>query len=381
MLLCLIGIIAPSIYGSVIMGEYDQAMFGEYGAQYMQEYPEVFAAAEQLRHSLLSADALRSFLFLGVAGVALAMAARRKLPRGAAVAVVGVCVLIDLYGVDKRYINHDSFVAKPRQTAAAPFTPSHADKCILADKDPNFRVLDAYNFMNATPSYFHKSIGGYHAAKLTRYQDLIDRHLLPMLQGDTLAAHEQVLNMLNTKYIIVNAQSDPVLNTNALGNAWFVSELHYVDSADQEMAALDTLNPATEAVADSKFRSALGDEKLTAPAPTDFVKLTTYEPNKLTYKTHSAAGGLAVFSEIYFPWGWKATLDGGDNELPIGRVNYVLRAVKLPQGDHTLTLTFDPASVHTTNAIATAAVLLVYLLLAVAAILALRKVKKQNAVD
>jgi hypothetical protein len=380
LLLCIIGIVAPGIYGSVIMGEYDRAMFGDYAAQYVQEYPEVFAAAEQLRHSLLSADALRSFLFLGVAGVALAMAARRKLPRDAAVVVVGACVLIDLYGVDKRYLNHDSFVAAPRQSTAAPFTPSHADQCILADKDPNFRVLDAYNFMSAAPSYFHKSIGGYHAAKLTRYQDLIDRHLIPVLQGDTAVNHEQVLNMLNTKYIIINGESDPILNPDALGNAWFVSGLRYVNSADEEMEALGTLDPATEAVADARFRTALGDEKVTSPAPGDFIKLTEYEPNKLTYKVRSAAGGLAVLSEIYFPWGWKATLDGSDTELPIGRVDYVLRAVKLPKGDHTLTLTFNPASVRTTNAIATTAVLLVYLLLALAAILAIGKSRKKNVV-
>jgi hypothetical protein len=186
--------------------------------------------------------------------------------------------------------------------------------------------------------------------------------------------------MLNTKYIIINGESDPILNPDALGNAWFVSGLRYVNSADEEMEALGTLDPATEAVADARFRTALGDEKVTSPAPGDFIKLTEYEPNKLTYKVRSAAGGLAVLSEIYFPWGWKATLDGSDTELPIGRVDYVLRAVKLPKGDHTLTLTFNPASVRTTNAIATTAVLLVYLLLALAAILAIGKSRKKNVV-
>ena len=175
-------------------------------------------------------------------------------------------------------------------------------------------------FSSPMPSYFHKTVGGYHAAKLTRYNDLIERQL----SKNNMA----VLNMLNTRWVIVDEQQAQ-LNPEALGNAWWVDSLTYVNNADAEMKFLDNFNPATVAVADAKYKDVLGAAKPKQAGDTIFE--TTYAPNKLTYHTHSAQGGLAVFSEIYFPWGWKATIDG--KEAKIGRVNYVLRALQLPAGD------------------------------------------------
>ena len=170
-----------------------------------------------------------------------------------------------------------------------------------------------------------------------------------------------VLNMLNAKWFIMDDQQAQQ-NPDALGNAWFVDSLTYVKTADDEMKFLDNFNPATAAVADAQFKGVLGEAKPTQPGDTIFE--TTYEPNKLTYHAHSAQGGLAVFSEIYFPWGWTATVDG--KEAKIGRVNYVLRALQLPAGDHTIVFTYDPQEVHKTEGIAKTSVYIILLLLVLA---------------
>ena len=203
------------------------------------------------------------------------------------------------------------------------------------------------------PSYFHKTVGGYHAAKLTRYNDLIERQL----SKNNMA----VLNMLNTRWVIVDEQQAQ-LNPEALGNAWWVDSLTYVNNADAEMKFLDNFNPATVAVADAKYKDVLGAAKPKQAGDTIFE--TTYAPNKLTYHTHSAQGGLAVFSEIYFPWGWKATIDG--KEAKIGRVNYVLRAMQEPAGDHTIVMTFDPQEVKDTEGVAKGSVYGIMLLILLA---------------
>ncbi|MDE5929385.1 MAG: YfhO family protein, partial [Muribaculaceae bacterium] len=207
-------------------------------------------------------------------------------------------------------------------------------------------------FGGARRSYHHKMIGGYHAAKLRRYNDLITRNLI---------TSPQILDMLNTRYVILNGQVSQ--NPYALGNGWFVEQLDYVDGADAEFAGLQTIDPASQAVADSRFRSVLGEAGSVAEG--DTVALTAYTPNRLSYDVSSANGGVAVFSEIYFPWGWKATVDGKPVEL--GRVDYVLRALRIPAGKHKVEMVFDPESLHVTGNIAYASVTLIYLLLAAAA--------------
>ncbi|MBQ7689698.1 MAG: hypothetical protein IJT30_00660 [Muribaculaceae bacterium] len=328
-------------------------LFGLYSAQettqfmgQLQQYPTIDAAIRLVRGSLVSADAWRSLLFLLAGAVVLLACVKGKLtPALTAVAMV-VLVLADLFWVNKRYVNADTFV--PAMEAEA-FTPRPADTQILQDTT-HYRVLDIQHFGDAMPSYFHKTVGGYHAAKLTRYNDLIERQIT--------RNNLQVLNMLNTKYVIAS-DTQVQLNPDALGNAWWVDSIAYVAGADQEMAALDSLDAVHVAVADAQFRQVLGQAR--AKQPGDTIALTSYAPNKLAFKAHSAQGGLAVFSEIYFPWGWQATIDGKPAEL--GRVNYVLRAMQLPAGDHVIEMKFDPAEVHQTERTSVVAIIVIFLAL------------------
>lgn len=344
---CLLGMMAPSVFGSGI-SQMEADMFAEYAAQGYDLSP-LYASLQDARMAMVSADALRSFVFL-VIGVALFwLYFKNILKKEALCGALFVVVLIDMYPVDKRYLNTKSFSMKPAM-AQQTIEPRPVDLQILQDTAMNYRVMDLSRFGDAMPSYFHKCIGGYHAAKLTRYQDLIDRQISKN--------NVEVLNMLNAKYLVVD-DTTAHINPEALGNGWFVDKVTYVKGAQAEMAVLDTLHTAVGAVADESFRSVLGEAK--AVMPGDTIIETVYKPNELHYKTISRNGGLAVFSEIYFPWGWTATVDG--KEVPVGRVNYVLRALQLPAGEHTVVFRFDPQSVHTTETVAYASVALIYLAL------------------
>ena len=357
-LLCLAGMIMPSIYGSYL-GEGEQ----EYLAQGLdRQMPSLFAAVETLRYSMVSSDAMRSFAFLigGLAAIYIGLNNDKR--RWLVAALVGLLIVGDVYAVNKRYLDHDSFCT-PELTKIEAFPLRNSDRQILADTAMNYRVYDLQNFWSPSPSYHHKMVGGYHAAKLTRYQDLIERHLGRLDSEDDI----NVLNMLNTKYLIYDANRAEE-NPAALGNAWWVSQISYVDTPNQEMDALKTLSPIYQAVADKKFRDTLG-ENIPTIAPGDTIFETSYAPNRLTYHAHSANGGLAVFSEIYFPWGWKATIDG--KEAPIGRVNYVLRAMRIPAGDHTIEMTFDPQSIKVTTNIARISIISIYVALIAATIISI----------
>ena len=354
---CLIAALFPGIFGAYSAQETEQLM-GQ-----LQQYPTVDAAIRMVRGSLVSGDAWRSLLFLLAGAATLWLLVKGTLKAPIAAAVMVVLVLADLFTVNKRYVNADTFV--PAMEAEA-FVARPVDTQILQDTT-HYRVLDVQHFAEAMPSYFHKTVGGYHAAKLTRYNDLIERQIT--------RNNVQVLNMLNTKYIIVN-DNQMQENPDALGNAWWVDSIAYVTGADQEMAALDSIDAAHLAVADTKFQQVLGQAKHKQPG--DTITLTSYAPNKLSFKTHSAQGGLAVFSEIYFPWGWQATIDGKPAEL--GRVNYVLRAMQLPAGDHEVVMTFDPAEVHQTERAATTAIIIIFLALLAAFNIAMYKgMKKASA--
>ena len=291
---------------------------------------------------------------------------RGRLGRGMAVGLLGAAVLIDLYGVDKRYVSHSSFCT-PEVAATDPFEPDAIDRLILADTTANYRVMDIPGFNSPQRSYHHHTIGGYHAAKLNRYEDLIQRRLnLVTHDGeerrvvDALAASYRTLDMLNARYIITGDKDAPVvMNTSAMGPAWLVDSIGYVDGADAEMAALGSLDVRRAAVADRRFADALG-ASCPSLAPGDTILLTSYTPNRLTYSADTRSGGIGVFSEVYFPWGWKATIDGEPAEL--ARVNYLLRALRLPAGRHEVVMTFDPESIHTTGAVAYACVSVIYLL-------------------
>lgn len=344
---CLLGMMAPSVFGSGI-SQMEAGMFAEYAAQGYDLSP-LYASLQEARMAMVSADALRSFVFLVIGAALFWLYFKNILKKEALCGALLVVVLIDMYPVDKRYLNTKSFSMKPAM-AQQTIEPRPVDLQILQDTAMNYRVMDLSRFGDAMPSYFHKCIGGYHAAKLTRYQDLIDRQISKN--------NVEVLNMLNAKYLVVD-DTTAHINPEALGNGWFVDKVTYVKGAQAEMAVLDTLHTAVGAVADESFRSVLGEAK--AVMPGDTIIETVYKPNELHYKTISRNGGLAVFSEIYFPWGWTATVDG--KEVPVGRVNYVLRALQLPAGEHTVVFRFDPQSVHTTETVAYASVVLIYLAL------------------
>jgi hypothetical protein len=265
-------------------------------------------------------------------------------------------VLIDLWAVDKRYLNEDNFV--PKRRAEQPFQMTRANQQILGDPDPHFRVFNvaANTFNDASTSYFHHSIGGYHGAKMRRYQELITHQIANN--------NMQVLNMLNAKYFIVPTKKQgPVAQQNpgALGNAWFVNQVEIVPNADEEMAALDNFNPATKAIVDKRYADLIEKNAYT-PDSTDYIQLERYSPNKLEYSYQLKNERVAIFSEIYYPKGWTAKVDG--KELPIFRANYVLRGLELPAGEHKVTFTFHPKSYFVGNKISLASSILLLLLVA-----------------
>ena len=331
------------------------------------ELPSILANVSEMRAALVQSDALRSFLIIAVGVLLLLLYAQGRLRRSFTVGGIALLCLVDLWSVNKRYLYDDQFV--PASTSKTVFEPTETDKTILADPALDYRVLNlATNTFNENnTSYWHKSIGGYHAAKLRRYQELIDHHIVPEMQAlasevvakggrmDSLeAAKFPVLNMLNTRYVIFPAAEDgrtvPLQNPHALGNAWFVRHVQYVANADEEIDALSGLRPAETAVVDARFRDALqGLEQ--APADSlGTIHLTAYEPNRLVYETQNTTDGVAVFSEIYYPAGWQVTIDG--QPAPLARANYVLRALHIPAGQHTVEMRFDPQSLHVTEGIA-----------------------------
>ncbi|SJZ94561.1 membrane protein YfhO [Segatella oulorum] len=320
-----------------------------------------------IREGIFVADCWRSFWIIAIGMALLLLYRYRKLKAEYMVGAMVLLCLIDMWQVNKRYLNDGMFVEKSVREQAQPMTET--DRLILRDKDLDYRVLNlASNTFNENEtSYYHKSIGGYHAAKLRRYQDLIDNYIAPEMQqlmsalakaggdmtkvkGDSIFP---VLNMLNAKYFIVPLQDNktvPIQNPYVLGNAWFVDKLNYVNNANQEFEALGKLNLRHEAVADARFKAVLGEA--TPQDSTSVVKLTAYAPNQLTYEVKSTTGGVMVFSEIYYPE-WTATVDG--KPVEIGRADYVLRALKVDKGQHQVVLTFDPKSVKQTETVAYAA--------------------------
>ena len=366
--LCLVGWLFPQVYGPAI-SEGDQQLSDMIGYQLQQggypadaiamfsiDNPAIASVVENLRYSMVKADSLRSLLFILLAFGAVALTLTNKVKPWMGVTMVALLVGADLYTVNKRYLSHESFCS-PELSATDPFPLSQNDRQILADTTQNFRVMDIPGFYQAAPSYHHRTIGGYHAAKLTRYQDLIDRHLGNFSRGAATEADMRVLDMLNARYIIT-PDGQLAFNDQALGNAWFVDSVAYVGGADAEMDALSTIDPAVAAAADAKFRQVLGQSAPAAPG--DTIYETTYAPDRLTYFSRSSAPRVAVFSEVYFPWGWEAEIDGKPAEL--GRVDYLLRALKIPAGEHRVVMRFAPKSVTTTVTAARVCVSLIYLL-------------------
>ena len=352
-LICIPGWLSPSIFGQPFSAREIEQLSAA-GVLNNPQYAPVWDALIQSRLSLVSADSLRSLVFI-LLGAGVMMMWMKGVIRNQAVFVccLTAVTLIDLFPLDKRYVSSESFTTPaPMETA---FNMTDADRAILQDPDPNYRVMDFAGFGDARSSYFHKTIGGYHAAKLTRYNDLINHQIAKN--------NLQVFNMLNTKYFM--SGNDYERNYDALGNAWMIDSIFYVGTPDAEMAALDTLTPGRYAVADKVFEPVLGAAPRIAAGDTIFE--TSYAPNRLTYQANSAKGNIAVFSEIFFPWGWQATIDG--QPAPIGRVDYVLRAMRIPAGKHEIVMTFNPETIRTADTVAMASVGVIYLIALVAFIL------------
>ena len=377
----------PSLAGDAFLPQED-AVLGNYVNQGIIPHGVMDNLAD-MRYAIASADAMRSFIIICVGILILLVYRWGKIKTVPMVACVLLLCLADMWGVDKRYLNDDMFVT-PRSKAQA-FPPSQADEYILQDSDKYYRVLNlAVNtFNDNTTSYYHKSIGGYHAAKLRRYQELVEEHIQPEMRALQQAAVQTnglletcngdsiypVLNMLNTKYAILPLKDNgklPVTNPWANGNAWFVNSIQYVENADAEIAALHGLDTKHVAVADKKFKDVLGDEAI-QPDTTAQVKIVAYEANQLSYEVSSEKGGVVVFSEIYYP-GWTCTIDGANTE--IARADYVLRAIRIPAGKHTVIMTFDPQTVHLTETIAYAALAVLALLIVVIIFISYKKIRK-----
>ena len=351
----------PTLFFSDFISSSEMQALKSIPAEYLTP---LLSNLRSIRESIFTADCWRSFWIIVIGTLCIFLYKMKKLRVEFMMIAITVLCLADMWQVNKRYLNDGMFVEKSVREQAQPMTQT--DRQILQDKALDYRVLNfASNTFNENEtSFYHKSIGGYHAAKLRRYQELIDAYISPEMQktmpaiaqagGDMTKVNGNsifpVLNMLNAKYFIVPLQSNQTVaiqNPYVYGNAWFVDKITYVKNANEELDGLGKLDLRHEAIADARFRSQLGESK--AQDSTSIVKITAYEPNQLTYDVRSATGGIVVFSEIFYPE-WTATVDGKAVEL--GRVNYVLRALNVDKGHHTVVLTFDPKSVKQTETVA-----------------------------
>ena len=358
---CLLFALMPSVFFSNFVSAQELEAMKSIPAEYQGQ---LLANLREMRQAIFTDDCWRSFFIIVIGTFLLLLYRANKLKKSAFVGLVIVLCLVDMWQVNKRYLNDSMFVEKSVRDNPIEMTPT--DQQILQTKELDYRVLNlaTSTFNENETSYFHKSIGGYHPAKLRRYQEMIETYIAPEMeklmksifeaQGDMTKLNgdsiSPVLNMLNTKFFIMplqGGQTVPLKNPYAFGNAWFVDKVTYVNNANEELEMVGKLNLRAEAVADKKFRDVLGSS-----CEQDHhaqVTMNTYEPNQLTYEVESAKGGVLVFSENYYPE-WTATVDG--KEVPVGRVNYILRAIQVKPGKHQVVLSFFPKSVDRTETVA-----------------------------
>ena len=367
---CLLFYITPKLFFNFLsQGEakqFAQMASGKDGAVY-----QTFATQlEDVRVAIFRKDAIRSLIFIILAAIPIFLFGKGKLKAVPAFIIFGALVVIDMFPIDKRYLNNDNFVNK--QLADKPFTASTADKAILADKTPDFRVLNLMKdvFNDASTSYFHKSVGGYHGAKQRRYQDLISQYLNPEIhrfstifknistnaEFNVQMQQQKILNMLNTKYIIYDPNSEPLMNPCAYGNAWTVNDIRWTDTPDEEFEALGSTDLQHTAVIHKDFQQQLSDFKPSS-LNTGEITLTEYRPNQLTYNFKADKDQLTVFSEIWTSNGWKLWIDG--QEHPLLRANYLLRAALIPAGQHEIVMRYEPSIWKTGKVIALISSLLI----------------------
>lgn len=358
-----------------------------------EEQQSILTEVTGVRQAIFSADCWRSVGIILVGTLLLLLFKAGKLRARYMVGALAVLCLVDMWMVDKRYLNDSMFV--PKSNREEPIAITSTDEAILQDKSLDYRVLNfASNTFNENEtSYYHKSIGGYHPAKLRRYQEMVERYISREMQQTMSAIAEAggdmsqvdgeklcpVLNMLNTRYFILplqGGQTIPLQNPYAFGNAWMVEKVSFADNANEEIDAVGKIDLRHEAVADKKYKQQLTlTPQQATPDSTTVITLTKYEPNQLTYDVKSKAGGVVVFSEIYYP-GWTATVD--DQPVELARVDYILRALTIKGGSHKVVLSFFPKSVDTTETIAYAASALLLLAIVAAAVAAWRRNKKEK---
>ena len=386
--------VAPGSIGSGYVPAQEAQMLQNAVNQQMipaNELSGILANLGEMRAELVSSDALRSFIIIGIGCSLLWLYASGKLRSSLTIAGITILCLADMWGVNKRYLNDAQFV--PHSIRTETFTKTNTDELILQDTSLDYRVLNfaTSTFDDNNTSYWHKSVGGYHPAKLRRYQEMIEHHISPEMQAaykaiataggemDSVDANKfRILNMLNTKYFIFPAgqqrQTVPILNPHAYGNAWFVNKVQYVNNANEEIDALDSIIPTETAVVDARFKDVLKGATESYKDSLSSIRLTSYAPNRLTYETNNAQDGIAVFSEIYYPDGWHVTIDGQPAEL--ARADYILRTMYVPAGQHTIEMRFDPTSLHVTEGIAYGALALLVIGVAAVALIARKKAQE-----
>ena len=376
--LCLLFYIVPNVFFNFFSqgeaAQFAQLTNGKDGAIYQMLVNDI----ENVRMAIFKKDAIRSFLFITVAAILLLLNIKGKLKDNAVFAMLAVLVVIDMFPINKRYLNNDNFIDSRR--FEKPFVMSAIDKQILQDNSLDYRVMNLMTstFNDASTSYFHKSIGGYHGAKLRRYQDIINHYL----GGNNVGSDGfwNVLNMLNTKYLIYpqnNNQPVAAPNPDAFGNAWLVSDIKWVATPNEEIAAIENTNVKTTAIVNEEFKNTIGNFNPTSGFGT--IQLTSYKPNELIYSFNSSKDELVVFSEIWTSKGWTMWIDG--EESPLIRADYILRAAIIPAGNHEIMMRYEPKIWKVGNTIQFVSSLILILGLLAAIFVTYRKSEWTKSVD
>ncbi len=390
--ICIIFSIAPRLFFNFLSKaeaeQFARMQTGENGAI----YATFFEQLQNVRIAIFRKDATRSLVFIILSAIPLFLYGTKKIKQPVAAVILAVLILIDMFPIDKRYMNSDYFI--PRRQFDKPFAKTHADEAILTDNSLDYRVLDLTKdmFNDASTSYYHKSIGGYHGAKMQRYQDLINGYLTKEIQNfstifknsrtnQELADNmkqQKVLNMLNTKYIIYNPEMQPILNTETYGNAWMVNDIKWAGTPNEEFDAIATTDTRHTAIISNEFKDLIGNFT-TSDSTTGEISITDYKPNKLTYNFMSDKDRLVIFSEIWSGEdGWHMTIDG--EEHPIIRADYLLRSAVIPAGNHKIVMSYEPKIWKTGNTLSLVSSLLIIIGALTIIITEIARKRKESAI-
>lgn len=386
--ICLIMSVMPDVFFNFLskneMAQFEQLTKGAGGSVYQS----MMSQLEEVRMAVFRKDALRSFFFITASAICILLFVKGKMKQKILLPVLAVLVLVDMLPVDKRYLNNDNFISK--RQFDRPFTMTKADEFILNDNTLDFRVVDISKnvFNDASTSYYHKSVGGYHGAKQRRYQDIIshylDSEINDLRKGFSNAKTEydvvklldntKVLNMLNTKYVIYHGDAQPLINRNAFGNAWLVDEVRWVDTPNEEIDAIADTDVKNIAIVNREFEKDLINFK--GNDSHGVIEMKSYKPNELVYEFESSADELVVFSEIWTSDGWKMTVDGKEHKIL--RADYMMRAALIPAGNHEIVMRYEPGVWKVGNAISFVTSLIILLALVAAVAFAFKQKKTEE---